>query len=459
MESIPEGSTPILTVDDDVGLLTSIKATLVSSGLPEPALVSDSRKVIALVRKHQFNLVLLDLIMPHVGGMDLLKQIKHEFPAIECMIVSALDEVPLAVSAIQYGAYDYLVKPFENEKLVITVKRALEKYNLRHNLTLFESPQSFCDLKNPSAFEAMIAKDSAMALVFHQAEAAAPTDYNVVITGESGTGKEMLAKAIHALSQRSRGAIVSVNMAASNTNLFEDDLFGHVRGAFTGAVSEKKGFFETARGGTLFLDEIADLALPLQSRLLRVIEEREFYRLGSTEARSADVRILSATNRDIKSDIKDGRFREDLFFRLNTCNIHIPPLRERKEDILPLAHYFLQRHAGKNKKRIDSLAPGLVDRLFHYPFPGNVRELENIIAEAVLLEKGKILTLASAPALATAADDTVSPETDFLTLAEIERRHIERVLTSAGENRTKAAKILGIGLRTLQRKLKEFSAP
>jgi DNA-binding NtrC family response regulator len=218
MESIPKGTTPILVVDDDAGLLTSIKATLVSSGMPEPALVSDSRRAMELVKKHQFNLVLLDLIMPHVGGMDLLVQIKHEFPAIECMIISALDEVPLAVSAMKFGAYDYLVKPFENEKLIITVNRALEKYNLRHKLTLFESTQSFSDLKNPSAFEAMVAQDSAMALVFHQAEAAAPTDYNVVITGESGTGKEMLAKAIHSLSHRSQGALVQADKAAGLMN-------------------------------------------------------------------------------------------------------------------------------------------------------------------------------------------------------------------------------------------------
>ena len=222
MESIPNNDTPILIVDDDVGLLSSIKATLVSSGMPEPGLVSDSRRVMELVRGHHFMVVFLDLVMPYINGMEVLQQIKKEFPEIECVIVTAIDDVPSAVQAMKFGAYDYLVKPLNSEKLIIVINRALERYNLRHGLSLFEREQSFSDLKNPSAFSQMVAKDDAMALVFHQAESVAPTDYSVVISGESGTGKEMLARIIHGLSNRSNGPFLAVNMGAFSKTLFED---------------------------------------------------------------------------------------------------------------------------------------------------------------------------------------------------------------------------------------------
>jgi DNA-binding NtrC family response regulator len=457
MESIPDSKATTLIVDDDIGLLSSIKATLVSAGMPEPALVSDSRRVMELVRKHNFMLVVLDLIMPHTGGMELLQQIKEEFPDIECVIVTAIDEVSSAVQAMKFGAYDYLIKPLNSEKLIIVINRALERYSLRHGLALFERKQSFSDLKNPPAFNEMIAETEAMALVFHQVEAAAPSDYSIVITGESGTGKEMLARIIHGLSNRSEGPFVAVNMAAFSSNLFEDEFFGHTKGAYTGAMSEKTGFFEDAQGGTLFLDEITELELSLQGKLVRVIQERQLYRLGSTKTKNVDVRIVVATNRDINKEIKEGRFRADLFHRLNICYIMIPPLRERRKDILPLAHNFLRIHATKNRKGIDSLDPDLADRLLEYPFPGNVRELENIIASAVLLEKNNVLSLSSTRDLLTFSRPAQGhDDEELLSLAELEKRHIQRAMAATSENRTKAAKILGIGLRTLQRRLKVF---
>ncbi len=459
MESIPDNKTPILVVDDDVGLLLSIKAILVSAGMPEPALVSDSRRVVELIREHHFTLVLLDLIMPHISGMEVLQQIKEEFPDIECVIVTAIDEVSSAVQAMRFGAYDYLVKPLNSEKLIIVINRTLERYSLRHGLALFERKQSFSDLKDPSAFKDMVTEDEAMALIFHQAEAIAPTDYSLVISGESGTGKEVLARIIHNLSNRSNGPFLAVNMASFSKTLFEDEFFGHTKGAYTGALAEREGFFEEAQGGTLFLDEITELESSLQAKLLRVIEERELYRLGSTKIKNVDVRIVAATNRDIKEEIRKGLFRADLFHRLNMCHIKIPPLRERKKDILPLARYFLKRHATKNQKEIHSLAPDLADRLLENPFPGNVRELENIIAAAVLLEKGKVLTLSSARDLASFSEPPQGHNDKLLTLTELEKRHIHQVLEVTGGNRTRAAKILGIGLRTLQRKLKGFSEP
>ena len=457
MESIPAKHTPVLVVDDDEGLLLSIKATLVSSGLPEPALVSDSRNVMGLMREHPFQLVLLDLMMPHLNGIGVLEKIKREFPDSECVVVSANDEVATAVEAMSLGASDYLVKPLNSEKLIALVNRSLEKYNLQDELARFGGKKVFSELKYPQAFADMVAEDESMALVFHQVEAVAKTDYSVVINGESGTGKEMLARVIHRISNRSEAPFVAVNMASFSKTIFEDEFFGHAKGAYTDASSDRRGFFEAAQGGTLFLDEITELDPSLQAKLLRVIEEREFYRLGSSEIRNVDVRIIAATNRDINEEIIKKNFRADLFYRINMYSIKIPPLRERKDDILPLARHFLKIHTRANNKNIQSLAPDLAQRLVESPFLGNVRELENIIAGAVLLERGKTLTLASARNLLPYNGPERRKNVELLTLNELERRHIKRVLEVTGGNRPKAAKILGINVSTVYRKLEKFN--
>ena len=457
MESIPAKHTPVLVVDDDEGLLLSIKATLISSGLPEPALVSDSRNVMALMRQQPFQLVLLDLMMPHLNGIGVLEKIKREFPESECVIVSAKDEVATAVEAMSQGASDYLVKPLNSEKLIALVNRSLEKYNLQDELARFGGKKVFSELNNPQAFADMVAEDESMALVFHQVEAVAKTDYSVVINGESGTGKEMLARVIHRISNRSEAPFVAVNMASFSKTIFEDEFFGHAKGAYTDASSDRRGFFEVAQGGTLFLDEITELDPSLQAKLLRVIEEREFYRLGSTEVRNVDVRIIAATNRDINEEIIKKHFRADLFYRINMYNIKIPPLRERKDDILPLAGHFLKIHTRSNNKSIQGLAPDLAQRLLESSFLGNVRELENIIAGAVLLERGKTLTLASARNLLPYNGPERRKNVELLTLNELERRHIKRVLDITGGNRPKAAKILGINVSTVYRKLEKFN--
>jgi DNA-binding NtrC family response regulator len=457
MESIPAKHTPVLVVDDDEGLLLSIKATLVSSGLPEPALISDSRNVISLMRDHQYPLVLLDLMMPHLNGIEVLEKIKNEFPESECVIVSANDEVATAVKAMSLGASDYLVKPLNSEKLVALVNRSLEKYSVRNELVRFGRKKVFSELKHPQAFADMIAEDESMALVFHQVEAVAGTDYSVVINGESGTGKEMLARVIHRLSNRSEAPFYAVNMASFSKTIFEDEFFGHAKGAYTDASSDRRGFFEAAQGGTLFLDEITELDPSLQAKLLRVIEEREFYRLGSTEVRNVDVRIVAATNRDVNEEIIKNRFRADLFYRINMYNIKIPPLRERKDDILPLARHFLKLHAGANNKKIQDLEPKLADRLLQSSFLGNVRELENIIAGAVLLERGKTLTLSSARNLLPYTGPERRKNVELVTLDELEKRHIKRVLEVTGGNRPKAAKILGINVSTVYRKIEKYN--
>ena len=457
MESISAKDAPVLVVDDDEGLLLSIKATLISSGLPEPALVSDSRRVIDLLRQHRYRLVLLDLMMPHMGGMEVLQLIREEFPDTDCVIVSAMDDVPTAVAAMSNGAIDYLVKPLNSERLVALVSSHLERYRFRDELARVGRKKIFANLKTPDAFSRIIAEDESMALVFHQVEAVAGTDYSVVINGESGTGKEMLARVIHQLSHRAKAPFYAVNMASFSKTLFEDEFFGHAKGAYTDAGAERRGFFEAANGGTLFLDEITELDPSLQAKLLRVIEEREFYRLGSTEIRNVDVRIIAATNRDIPDEILKGRFRADLFYRINTYNIKIPPLRERTSDILPLARYFLKLHGEANHKKVDDLAPDLAERLLNHPFPGNVRELENMMAAAVLLEKGKTLTLAAARSLLPYEGPERRRSVELLTLEELERRHIERVLEVTGGNRPRAAKILGINVSTIYRKLEKLN--
>lgn len=457
MESIPDKHTPVLVVDDDEGLLLSIKATLVSTGLPEPALISDSRNVLGLVRKHPFRLILLDLMMPHLNGLEVLERIKAEFPNTECVIVSASDEVATAVQAMTLGASDYLVKPLNSEKLVALVHRTLEKYNLQDELAKFGRKKVFEELRHPEAFSDLVAEDESMALVFHQVEAVAGTDYSVVINGESGTGKEMLARVIHRLSNRSKAPFYAVNMASVSKTIFEDEFFGHAKGAYTDAASDRRGFFEAAHGGTLFLDEITELDPALQAKLLRVIEEREFYRLGSTEIRNVDVRIIAATNRDINEEIIKGHFRADLFYRINMYNIRIPPLRERRDDILPLASHFLNVHSKANNKKIQGLSPELAERLLQTSFPGNVRELENMIAAAVLLEEGKTLSLASARNLLPYTGPERRKNIELLTLDQLEKRHIKKVLEVTGGNRPKAAKILGVNVTTVYRKLEKYN--
>jgi DNA-binding NtrC family response regulator len=458
MEAIPQKAAPILIVDDDTGLLLSIRASLMSAGLHEPAVVSDSRRVIELVKEHDFQLVLQDLVMPHMDGIAVLKKLKKQNPSVECIIITAIDDVASAVRAMKYGAYDYLVKPIDVEKLLITVNRALERYQLRQERMLFHRGGILNELNAPEAFQHMVAEDPAMIAVFRQAEISAKNNYNVLITGETGTGKEMLARIIHRLSLRADDTFMAVNMASFSKNLIQDDLFGHAKGAFTGAMKEKKGFFESARGGTLFLDEISELDLDLQAALLRVIEEKELYRLGSTKVQHVDVRILSASNRNLQKEVQAGSFRSDLYFRLNTCLIDIPPLRHRTADIIPLAEYFCAKHAQMNQKSIQGIAPDLAEKLMAHPFPGNVRELENIIAAGCMAEESNILSLKSVPTVKLRSVVDGAADIDNISLAEAENRHIRRIMDAVNGNKTQAAKILGIGLRTLQRRLKAMDS-
>jgi DNA-binding NtrC family response regulator len=456
MEIIPPQPTPILIVDDEEPILRSFSLAVMRAGLPEPALLSDPTRVLDLLRGNNFHLVLLDQMMPRLDGMQLLGRIKAEFPEVECLMITALNDLPSAVKAVRHGAYDYLVKPVNEQKLVSEIKSALERYEQRYARSAHARAVSFGELQHPEAFTRILARDPAMAWVFQQVEAVAPSDYNVLISGETGTGKELLVDVIHALSKRSGGPLVKINMAAASQNLFSDDLFGHVKGAYTGAEASRKGFFEAAHGGTLFLDEVSELDSELQAKLLRVIQERVFYPLGSDKAVAADVRLICASNRDMIQEVKNNSFREDLYYRLNTVTIPVPPLRERGKDILLLARHFLQRHAAKAGKQIKGLAPDLANLLQNHPLPGNVRQLENFIASGVIFEKGALLSAASIPdILETASQQPEAGPGQPGTLAEMEELLIQKTLQQCGGNRTQAAKKLGISLRTLQRKLKK----
>ena len=453
MMLMPPLESPILIVDDDTGLLRSMKALLVRAGLPEPETLDDSRRVLPRMAAHQFQLAIIDLIMPHMDGIALLQEIKTAHPETECIIVTAVDDTQTAVAAMKYGAYDYLVKPIDREKLIITVSRALERYSLKQELALATERTSFEGLTRPEAFAHLVAVDPAMARVFHQVEAVAPTDYSVLITGESGTGKEEIARLIHRLSNRASRPFIGVNVASVSGTIFEDAFFGHEKGAFTGANAARAGFFEQADAGTLFLDEIAELDPDLQVKLLRVVQEREFYRLGSTTARRVDVRLISATNQEIPRRIEAGRFRADLYHRIRAFGIHLAPLRERRKDILPLATHLLAHHCRETGKQIRRISAEMAAYLLDHPLPGNIRELDHIIAEAVLLESGPELSLPAA----VDRDACVAPSgppSAMQTLEAVERQHIRAVLAHTRGNRTQAARILGIGLRTLQRKIK-----
>ncbi|MCG8618731.1 MAG: sigma-54 dependent transcriptional regulator, partial [Desulfobacterales bacterium] len=397
MKELPETATPILVVDDDVTHLLSVRALLRDSDIPEPALVSDSREVLPLIREHGFIFVLLDLLMPHKDGLTLLKEIKQEFPETECVVLTAMDDTASAVKAIKYGAYDYMVKPFSRDKLAILIHRAMERYTLKKGMALSDRTDAPPELKHPEAFQDMVAATPAMARVFLQAEVVAPTDYSVIISGESGTGKEMLARAVHMASRRKDHPFVAVNMGAFSASLFESEFFGHSKGAYTGASEKKEGFLDAARGGTLFLDEITDLELSRQGVLLRVLQEKEFYPIGSTRKRRVDVRILAATNRDIETEVRKGRFRPDLYHRLNMYRLTLPRLADRKTDIPGLANCFLTDFARETRRPVKGISPELLRQLTAYDFPGNVRELKNIIASAVLLETGEELSPASLP--------------------------------------------------------------
>jgi len=444
----------ILVVDDEATHRKMIDTVLSAEGY-EIHQAGDGRSAVAEVEKQFFDLILMDIRMGPMDGMEALKRIKEISPGILVVLMTAYASVGTAVEALRAGAHDYLLKPLDIEELKILVEKALHHRKLeQENLLLKER------LGDHLRFHHIIGQSRPMLQLFETMALVAPSEATVLITGESGTGKELIAGAIHQNSPRKDRPLIKVNCAALPEPLLESELFGHEKGAFTGAVSRKQGRFQLAHKASIFLDEIGEMPPTTQVKILRVLQEREFEPVGSTQTLQVDIRVIAATNKNLKEEIEAGRFREDLFYRLNVVTLQVPPLRERREDILLLADFFLKRYAEKNHRHIKGFSPKATDLLMRHTWPGNVRELENVVERAVILAREEIITPDNFPT-ALRDMDTSAAELDLdlspgKSLKEMERRMILRTLEETGGNRTHTADILGISRRTLQLKLKEY---
>jgi len=451
----------ICICDDEEGILRYLKKQLKGYQVDT---FNRGKELLTLLESPagaEVDLLLQDVRMPDMDGVQILKQVKKLRPELPVIIMTAFGTVDDAVQAIKMGAYDYLIKPFPKEKMLGLVEHVLEHRRLAaENLRLREELNGV-DHQETAVFISRVFRE-----VYDLTLKVAASDANIMILGESGTGKELIASALHRNSLRRTRPFVSLNCAALSDTLLESQLFGHLKGAFTGAVMNQKGLLEEADGGTLFLDEIGDVSPAVQAKLLRVIQERDFIPVGSTRAKKVDVRFVAATNKDLEREVAEGRFREDLYYRLNVISIPLPPLRERPEDIEPLALHFLKRFAARMAKEIYTISPEALEALQSYGWPGNVRELENVMERAVILTsgssvQGNVIPLRSAarspqyPASAPSAAPTPAKGI-MVPLEEMERHHIEMVLKGTGYHKSRTAEILGISRRTLDRRIEDF---
>ncbi len=444
----------ILVVDDDVAHRTMLRTLLGGWGYRVHE-ADDGDTAVRSVEERAFDLVLMDVRMIRVSGPEALKAIKAHNPAIPVIIMTAYSSVDTAVETLKNGAYDYLTKPLDFDELKHAMERAMDHTRLRvENRRLRERLGEHFDRRN------IIGRSEPMLRVLETVSQVAPSEATVLISGESGTGKEMIAGAIHHNSERKDGPFVKINCAALTETLLESELFGHEKGAFTGAHRRKEGRFRQAHGGSLFLDEISETSPAMQVKLLRVLQEREITRVGGEDVIPVDVRLIAATNRDLLQAIQSGRFREDLYYRLNVVSIRMPPLRERREDIPLLAQQFLERFAEANGKDIQGLTPQAMDRLLRHDWPGNVRELMNAMERAVVLSRGAVLDAGdiSAPP-GPPGEDVLSSESDpskGSSLEALERAAILNTLEETGGNKSEAARRLGITRKTLHKRLKKY---
>ncbi|MCF7927930.1 MAG: sigma-54 dependent transcriptional regulator [Spirochaetales bacterium] len=464
----------ILIVDDDELSLEFYSVILESGGYEDIDLIQDSRKVMDHLAEKPASVVLLDLNMPHVTGSELLTIIKEEHPETAVIVITGESSVDTAVSCMKEGAFDYLTKPVEQSRLLSVVKRAIEIRELREEVTSLGRRLQHQELRQPEAFSSIITVDDQMRALFQYIEAIADSPRSILITGESGTGKELFARAIHDAGKKS-GSFVPVNVSGLDDTMFSDTLFGHRKGAYTGAESERQGLIEKASEGTLFLDEIGDMQLGSQVKLLRLLQEGEYYALGEDEPRHSGARVIAATNADLGKLQGEGLFRKDLFYRLIAHQLNIPPLRKRKQDIPVLTDYFLEKAAFSMNKKKPSVPSELYTLLETYHFPGNVRELEAIISDSVSRHTGGILSIkyirdyienhrrkGEKQEEAPATDELngqdfkiIFPEGHFPTLVEVEKYLMDAALEKSAGNQTVAASLLGISQSTLSRHLKE----
>ncbi|MFA7463549.1 MAG: sigma-54 dependent transcriptional regulator [Syntrophales bacterium] len=437
----------ILIVDDEEISLSSVRRLLQWRGIRDVKTCDSGKDAVRILMEEDFDIVLLDLLMPEVDGIQVLETVKPHRPSTEIIILTAVHDIPTTVKAIRLGAYDYLVKPVDNDLLFLTIERAYERRNLLLGLS---ASTRASDLEIPPAFSAIITGSPLMKALISYAQVMARGGVPVLITGESGTGKELMARAIHEAGPSPAGPFIAVNVCAIPASMFESHFFGHVKGAFTGAESVHRGYFEQAHGGTLFLDEIGELPLALQAKFLRVIEEKSFTPLGATKPIHVDVRFVSASNSDLDRACREGRFRLDLLCRMRSARIHIPPLRERREDIPLLAGAFLRQAAERHHRDVRGFSPEAMDLLCGAQYPGNVRELAQAVESAVLLADSIVILprhlgiAAPAPSLSARR---------LSTLKENDDEHVMYIFTQTGADRKKTARILGITVRQLQRKL------
>jgi DNA-binding NtrC family response regulator len=438
--------TKLLVVDDEDIVRESLCDWLSSVGY-KVLTASCAKEALEIIKHKKVKIMIADLIMPGIDGIELMKKAREIVPTISTVIITAHGTIQTAITAIREGAYDFIEKPFCPEKVELVIRNLVEHHNLiEENISLRQK------VEDRHSFEGIIAKSPKMMKIFELIKTVAPTNTTVLITGESGTGKEIIARAIHNQSQRRNKPFIVTSCAALPETLLESELFGYEKGSFTGAMERRKGKFEAADTGTLFLDEIGEIDANTQVHLLRALEEKKITRIGSNEEIEVDVRIIAATNKKLRTLIEQEKFREDLYYRLNVVTIDLPPLRNRREDILPLAEYFLKKYAKQNNSPVKSFSPEAVEFMLNYDWRGNVRELENMIERGVVLSKDKNITLSEFPQELT----SLAPA-EGKTLEALEKNHILKVLEETGGNIVRSAKILGIHRMTLYNKLKKYN--
>jgi len=443
----------ILVVDDDLEMCGMLSDVLKEEGFFVTT-TGDSLEASKILKREEFDVLVTDLKMKGLKGLDLLEGVNKVAPMTPVIIITAFGTIESAIKAMKMGAYDYITKPFQMDEIVLTVRKALENRLLKKEVIRLRK-----EVESRYDFHQLIGKSPSMQKIYDLIERISDSSSNVLITGESGTGKELVAKAIHYNGVRKEGPFVAINCAAIPETLLESELFGYKKGAFTDAKSDKKGLIFEANEGTLFLDEITEMPLTLQAKLLRLIEDREVRPLGDTNSYPFDVRIISSSNRNIKSTIQEGRFREDLYYRLNVIDIQLPPLRERKEDIPLLIQHFITKFSNEFKKNISGVSKDALKLLLNYSWPGNVRELENVIQRAMTLSQHEVILPEDLPATVIQTPDKKLVEKaleENFTLDQLEKEYIKKVLIEAGGNKSKAAEILGLDRKTLYRKLEEL---
>jgi two-component system, NtrC family, response regulator HydG len=458
MTVVSDAEKTILVVDDDPGHRAMLRTILGGWGYAV-AEAADGREGVDKVCDRSFDLVLMDVRMVKLSGLEALPEIKRFNPAIPVIIMTAYSSVETAVDALKKGAYDYLTKPLDFDELHLVIERAMDHSRLKEeNRALKESLGAGFDTGD------IIGRSEGMVNLLETVAMVAPTEAAVLITGESGTGKELLATAIHRNSARRNGPFIKVNCAAITETLLESELFGHEKGAFTGADRRKEGRFALAHKGSIFLDEISEMSVAMQAKLLRVLQEKEIQRVGGEQVIKVDVRVIAATNRDLMAQIDKGAFREDLYYRLNVVTLPVPSLRARRDDIPLLAQHFLDSFAEKNRKKIKGLSPHAMDRIMRYEWPGNVRELMNALERCVILSRGEYVSEMDLPlsiqadARPVPAEEPPEPEAASveLSLEEVEKKTVLATLDAAGGNKSETARRLGITRRTLHKKLKKY---